>query len=53
MTNTGGLIGTVHTVAGPLAPEALGPTTMHEHILTVEEFLNAATGLEVENLMQV
>ncbi|MBU3063148.1 hypothetical protein KO481_16630 [Nocardia sp. NEAU-G5] len=27
--------GTVNTVAGPLAPTALGPTTMHEHILTV------------------
>ncbi|TLF92458.1 hypothetical protein FEK35_30480 [Nocardia cyriacigeorgica] len=26
---------TVNTVAGPLAPSALGPTTMHEHILTV------------------
>ncbi|WP_280379505.1 phosphotriesterase family protein [Nocardia wallacei] len=27
--------GVVNTVAGPIAPSALGPTTMHEHVLTV------------------
>ncbi|MFF3569236.1 phosphotriesterase [Nocardia jiangxiensis] len=35
MTSTGRSRGTVQTVAGPIAPDALGPTTMHEHILTV------------------
>jgi phosphotriesterase-related protein len=29
------LDGAVNTVAGALAPSALGPTTMHEHVLTV------------------
>ena len=35
MTKPGGSNGTVNTVAGPLTPDELGPTTMHEHILTV------------------
>ncbi|NUS43405.1 MAG: hypothetical protein HOQ24_06930 [Mycobacteriaceae bacterium] len=35
MTDATRPTGVINTVTGPLPPSALGPTTMHEHVLTV------------------